>query len=242
MSPAVVASLGQRFGLVSPALIALIWELVWKQLHVWRLVTNFVYFGAPSFNWLWHMFFMCTLIPAYESDCMPSGGGGRMGNAADFLWQLIVCGLMLLASTAVIPSYFLAQALFISVVYVWSKRAGDTPISFYMVRIPARYLPWAMVALGVIIGGDIVTDLLGIAVGHLYYFLQEELPSAETPLKGYRLLRTPNMLYSAMRLPPTHDAAVFVHMRAQQAAGAAPAGAGPARNYFQGQGRVVGRD
>ena len=55
----------------------------------------------------------------------------------------------------------------------------------------AFYLPWAMLGLDVVFGSPLVTDLLVIIAGHLYYFLP-----VLHPLSGGRnILKTPFWVY-----------------------------------------------
>ena len=41
----------------------------------------------------------------------------------------------------------------------------------YVSGPPGFYLPWGLLALNMLMGADIMSDLAGIAVGHLYYYL-----------------------------------------------------------------------
>jgi len=58
-------------------------------------------------------------------------------------------------------------------------------------------MPWVLVAFHVLVNRSPVTDLIGIVAGHLYYFVQEVLPAAESPLRGKRLLQTPQFMFVA---------------------------------------------
>ena len=49
-------------------------------------------------------------------------------------------------------------------------------------------LPWVMLMLHMLQGGDPATDLIGIAVGHLYFYLKIVLPQTH----GYHIVKTPN--------------------------------------------------
>ena len=173
---------------------------------------------------------------ALELSPYPSGGGPHNGNVADYAWMLTVGALVLHAiSWAMGFPRLLSFALFMMVIYVWSRRHPGEQATFYMFRVEAQYLPWVMLAFNFVVGGDIVSDLLGIAAGHVYYFVQEVLPTTESPLKGYRLLQTPGFMYSLFGVPPTHAAAALVRMRA----GHGPAQPPPQRQW--GEGRVLGR-
>lgn len=52
------------------------------------------------------------------------------------------------------------------------------------------HLPFAFMAVSLIMGGNWQADLLGILVGHVYYFLKEVYPRAS----GREVIRTPMWL------------------------------------------------
>uniref|UniRef100_A0A182WZ63 Derlin n=1 Tax=Anopheles quadriannulatus TaxID=34691 RepID=A0A182WZ63_ANOQN len=55
----------------------------------------------------------------------------------------------------------------------------------------APYLPWVLLGFSVLIGNTIWVDLIGIVVGHTYYFLEDVLPNQPG---GLKLLKTPRIL------------------------------------------------
>ena len=82
------------------------------------------------------------------------------------------------------------------------------------------YLPWLYLAFSLLLGTNPIPDLMGIAAGHVYYFLQvgcrcvdvvwlmvvsarghvrlaslSQIVLPEHPQYGYRLLKTPQLLY-----------------------------------------------
>ena len=59
------------------------------------------------------------------------------------------------------------------------------------------YLPYAMLALDLIFGAPLTPDILGMVVGHLYYFLTVLHPLA----RGTNLLKTPLWVYPYFNLP-----------------------------------------
>ena len=54
-------------------------------------------------------------------------------------------------------------------------------------------MPWVLVAFSVLLGNSVVVDILGIAIGHLYFFLEDVFPNQPG---GRKLLATPRLLYS----------------------------------------------
>ncbi len=55
----------------------------------------------------------------------------------------------------------------------------------------AMYLPWVLAAFNVLMGGNGMMELLGIFVGHLYFFLRFKYP---TEHNGPDVLKTPAFL------------------------------------------------
>lgn len=78
------------------------------------------------------------------------------------------------------------------------RRNEDVKMSFLgFFTFNAPYIPWVMLTFSVLLGNSVATDLIGIAVGHMYYFLEYVYPVlAETrgwPIK--RLLEPPALLH-----------------------------------------------
>jgi Derlin-2/3 len=94
---------------------------------------------------------------------------------------------------------FLGSSLIFMIVYVWSRRNGTAPVAIWGFRFEGLYLPWALIAFTVLMGGNPMMDIFGVIAGHLYYFLLEVLPAT----KGWNLLQTPSILYVLCRSTPT---------------------------------------
>lgn len=89
---------------------------------------------------------------------------------------------------------FLGQAFTIMLVYVWSRRNPFIRMNFFgILNFLAPYLPWALLGFSVILGNAIWVDLMGMAVGHIYYFLEDVFPKQQG---GFRILKTPLFLYA----------------------------------------------
>ena len=95
-----------------------------------------------------------------------------------------------------------------------------------------------MLGFAFIVGDDIVAPLCGIVAGHIYFFCQEVLPEADGPLKGYRVLATPNFLYSWLQLPSTAAAAANIAMHAHRNAAAGGPAAAPVHRWPAGGQRL----
>jgi hypothetical protein len=63
---------------------------------------------------------------------------------------------------------------------------------FGLLNFQAPYLPWVLFAFSLLLGNSVIVDLMGIIVGHIYYFLEDVFPRQQG---GFRLLKTPRFLY-----------------------------------------------
>jgi Derlin-2/3 len=91
----------------------------------------------------------------------------------------------------VLPTVQSGVPLILSCVYIWSKNFGEGNVSLYgLVTIKAFYLPFAFLAMSVLMGDSYWPDLVGIIVGHIYYFFKDLYPISS----GNHPLRTPNWL------------------------------------------------
>ncbi|PPD78038.1 hypothetical protein GOBAR_DD25039 [Gossypium barbadense] len=182
-----------QLGLLNIFYIALLHEYVFKYFQVWRLFTNFFFLGEFSIN-----FGIRLLMIARYGVQLEKGPFER--RTADFLWMMIFGALSLLVLSA-IPIFrtpFLGVSLVFMLLYVWSREFPNAQINIYgLVTLKAFYLPWAMLALDVIFGSELIPDLLGIIAGHLYYFLTVLHPLAT----GKVFLKTPiNKLVARYRI------------------------------------------
>lgn len=95
---------------------------------------------------------------------------------------------------------FLGQPLAFMMVYVWgrSPENADVRMGFLgVLPFSAPYLPWVLLLFSFVIGNPIETDLLGIVVGHIYYFLEFVYPVV-AEIRGWRtrrILCTPLFLH-----------------------------------------------
>jgi hypothetical protein len=123
-----------------------------------------------------------------------------LNRIADFvyLWLFgavvltaINCAVYLLTDTAdwlPAPLMFLGPSLAAIIVYVWARRNPHLRMSFLgLFEFDAPYLPWVMMGFGLLLGNSPYNDLLGIIVGHLYYFLADVYPAQTVVSRSKRL-------------------------------------------------------
>lgn len=110
----------------------------------------------------------------------------------------------------------------ISVQYVWSRNFPEQKVSIMgLVTVMSFYLPFAFVGMSIVMGQDPIPDIIGIVVGHLYFFLKVLYPATS----GRQLLVTPQFLRNwlasrGLGVPTfTHAAAGQPEFRAFRGAG-----------------------
>lgn len=137
----------------------------------WRLITTFIYFGPPSLDLVFHLFFMSRYSRLLEST---SGS-----SPATFSWLLLYATTTLLTLSSFLTwTPFLGHSLSQTLVYIWSRRNPDTRLAFLGVLVfNAPYLPWVLMGFSLFMHGSIPKDeILGVIVGHVYYFFVDVWP------------------------------------------------------------------
>jgi len=67
----------------------------------------------------------------------------------------------------------------------------------------AWHFPFVLLLFAIVIGNSPVLDILGIVVGHLYYFLSDVVPR----VYNYQILKTPEFMYRFLETNPAARAA-----------------------------------
>eukprot|EP01038_Epipyxis_sp_PR26KG_P009695 gene9695-13049_t len=173
------------FNIISSSSMVFLWELVRYKFQIWRLLTCFIYAGPFSFNFAMHTYVLYENCRRYELNPFNTGAGG---SSADFLWMLLISMVLLLQISIYFEFLVLSEPILYVIMYSWSRRDPTTLVNIFGFKFQAIYLPWAYIGIRLIMGGSIVEPLVGIAVGHIYYFLSQVLPQSH----GINLVKTPN--------------------------------------------------
>ncbi|XP_042771042.1 derlin-2 isoform X2 [Panthera leo] len=162
-------------------------ELIFKHFQIWRLITNFLFFGPVGFNFLFNMIFLYRYCRMLEE-------GSFRGRTADFVFMFLFGGFLMTLFGLFVSLVFLGQAFTIMLVYVWSRRNPYVRMNFFgLLNFQAPFLPWVLMGFSLLLGNSVIVDLLGIAVGHIYFFLEDVFPNQPG---GIRILKTPSVLLS----------------------------------------------
>lgn len=192
--------------------LVLFWPLITQKFQIWRLFTAFVYAGPFSFNFAMHAYVLYENCRRYEASPFNTGAGG---NSADFLWLILMSMTLLLALAYFFDMMVLSDAILYVIMYVWSRREPEGQLSMFGFRFKALYTPWVYIAIRLIMGGSITEPLMGIAVGHIYYYLIEVYPVRHG---GRSLIQTPRFCISIVErltgLTPANAPTTGVHVTA----------------------------
>ena len=94
--------------------------------------------------------------------------------------------------------YFLAPSLSFMVVYIWGRRNPHSILNLFgILQFNAPYLPWVLLGFGFLLGQSPTSDILGILVGHIYYFFEDVYPKY---YPNRRILKTPHIMFVIINL------------------------------------------
>ncbi|XP_064889811.1 derlin-3 isoform X4 [Columba livia] len=166
-------------------------DLIFRKFQIWRLITNFLFFGPLGFSFFFNMIFLYRYCRMLEE-------GSFRGRTADFVFMFLFGGFLMTLFGLFASLFFLGQAFTIMLVYVWSRRNPYIRMNFFgLLNFQAPFLPWVLMGFSLLLGNSIIIDLLGIAVGHIYYFLEDVFPNQPG---GKKLLLTPSFLWCLTHL------------------------------------------
>ncbi|XP_070574113.1 derlin-1-like [Ptychodera flava] len=185
----VVVPLLAKFGLLNPMYLILNFEWVVYRFQIWRPLSALLYYPImpqTGFHYLINLYFLYNYSVRLET-------GVFDGRPADYAFMLIFNWLCLVIIGFIAPLMLLMDPMILSVLYVWCQLNRDTIVQFWFgTQFKAMYLPWVLVAFNMIIRGAGLSELIGIVVGHLYFFLMFKYPQ---DFGGRQFLSTPQILY-----------------------------------------------
>lgn len=218
--------------ILNPSLIFLNWPMIINKLQVWRLLTPVCFFGQFSFQFLFQMYFFSSFSSKLEQNEI-------FNQPGDYLFFLIVQTLMLDTISLVLawPNGFpmLGPSLVFAILYYWSRREPYAMLSFFSFSIKGYQFPFCLIFFQLLIGGNIWMDLLGLASGHVYYFLKEVVPQEY----GHTLIKTPSFLHTLMA-PYAPGAATAATAGNAAGGGGRPGAPPPPPPRFGGGGQRLG--
>ena len=165
------------------------WSDVFERHQYWRLVTCFLFSGTFNLHWMWNTYVFLNYSKMLEEVSFHE-------RPADFLWMLLSCCSLILLFLP--GELFFTGTLLNVITYVWARRAPHAMCRILFFEMKAPYVPYALALMGFLFGGSFITEVVGLFVGHCYYFFTDVYPFLPTS-KGFRLFRTPLVLKTILR-------------------------------------------
>mmetsp|Transcript_59070 Transcript_59070/g.101730 ORF Transcript_59070/g.101730 Transcript_59070/m.101730 type:complete len:256 (+) Transcript_59070:76-843(+) len=180
---------GSSLGFINPHSLILDWGLIWNKFEIWRLFTNFIFYGPFSFPFLIALYLLVQYSTRLEESPFNTGAGG---TSADYGWMLCIGMALLCGMAYVFQMPLMGQPLSFMILYVWTRKNPDEQTSLFGFKVQALYLPWALIAFNLLIGNDVFSYFMGVVAGHIFYFLHYVAPAAY----GWDIIKTPSFLIS----------------------------------------------
>lgn len=158
--------------IVSPLALYYNYTLITEKLQLWRIITTFLYFGSFSLDFMFHMYFSVRYCRLLEENSFSH-------RTLDFMFLLAfgMVSILLIAPFNFVNVPFLGSSLTFMLVYIWGRRNPQIRMSFLgLFPFTANYLPYFLLIFSLILGNNVVIDLIGIAVGHVYFFFDDIYP------------------------------------------------------------------
>lgn len=182
-------SLFGRFGFFKAYNLILLYEPFIHRFQIWRPFTAlFFYPLSPQtgFHFLINCYFLYSYSLRLERDVFTD-------RPADYLFMLLFNWLCCVIVGLIAEISLLMDPMVLSVLYIWCQLNQDVIVNFWFgSQFKAMYLPWVLFAFNLIISGGGILELVGILVGHLYFFLMFKYPQE---MGGPQLLKTPSFFY-----------------------------------------------
>jgi len=152
-----------------PDLLNLEWGPVITKFQFWRPITAFLFFGPLGLNYLLTIHFVWTYMAQLEKL--------NYKTPEDFFVMMAFGAITLMGGYALtgLSTKFLGHNLSTFLVYIWARIFEGTDVNVMdLFFLKAELLPWFFSAQTLVLEGELpFADLLGIVVGHLYYYLSK---------------------------------------------------------------------
>lgn len=150
-----------------------------RRMELHRILTSFLYFGAPNLDTILHVIFLIRYSKMLEESFI---------NTSDYVYFLVVVQALIFAIALAWDIMILGPVLSSVIIYVWTRKNPNVQIQLFGCFVfPAFYLPFILPLFSLVSERKILkNEILGIFVGHFYYFFKFVFP-----MFGYNPLCTP---------------------------------------------------
>jgi Derlin-2/3 len=124
---------------------------------------------------------------------------------ADFILFFVFGSSIFLLAALFLGLEFLSPCLSAMMLYLWARRNPTVHINFLEVfQFRAPFLPWFLLLFVVMFGFNPKYDIIGVAAGHIYYYLEDVVPKIPET-EDWKVLRAPKMLVTICEKMQIHD-------------------------------------
>ncbi|KXT10766.1 hypothetical protein AC579_2322 [Pseudocercospora musae] len=194
---AVLISVPGHLGLYSLTWVVFFKDYVFtiRQLpQIWRCITAFLVTG-PSLGLIMDPFFL------YHYSTQLEIGSPRFSRPGSYVFYLMFVSLIILLTGGIyLGGAVLLNALSMAMIYTVAQDDPNRQVQFFIVQMPAKYLPYASLAITYLMAGPFQTMIqaTGIFAAHLYDFLDRIWPQFGG---GQQLMQTPHILQKWFATP-----------------------------------------
>ena len=128
------------------------------------------------------------------------------GRPADYFFMLLFNWMLAIIVALFMSIPFIMDPMVMSILYVWCQLNKDTIVNFWFgTQFKAMYLPWVLFGFNMIIAGGGVMELVGILIGHMYFFLMFKYPQVRGKLWPSVFKTLVTLLQKSIRLKDCHQ-------------------------------------
>ncbi|CAD8188146.1 unnamed protein product [Paramecium octaurelia] len=172
---------------LNPSSLYLNYKLAFSdQFQPWRALTSILYFGNLDIITIMRLIFFQSISSSLEMHTFV--------GFANYLYYLILNFITITLIGLWMNEYSLTQFLIEALMYVWGRKNQERPLLFlFVIQVQAQYMVWFLLLLNVISGKSIQSNLIGVMIGHTFYYFTFIVPKLPR-FKGLQLLSTPKFL------------------------------------------------
>ena len=173
--------------LVSPLRLYFNWRLISEQHQYWRLLTSLFYIGSLSPHTLLTVYIDIRYSYNLET-------GAFRNRPADFIMFFIFGYLNFLLAAYFFGLEFMADCVSHMVLYLWARKIPNIDLNFFDVFVfRSCFLPYFYITITALCGYTPINQIIGCAVGHLYFFLDDVVPRIKET-QDCRVIKAPEVL------------------------------------------------
>lgn len=139
--------------------------------QLWPIFLNTLYNGSLSLDLCAKLYFFSRYSNWLET---------FVNSPKNYLWMIFILIIMInLYSKFITNLSFFGPVLKETFLCIWSRNHANDEVFFVLISLRACWVPWANFFIDISFNRDskkLIPNIAGIIIGHLFWFLDEELP------------------------------------------------------------------